>query len=102
MFADVETAPVSDRVKAALHLIEILTVRPDDLSGADLDTARSHGLDDGAIRDAAMVCSMFSIITRLADTLEFDLPASFEGSAKALSSKMGYRMPAPALMWPKL
>jgi alkylhydroperoxidase family enzyme len=101
VLADPATAPVSDKVRAGLRLVEILTLRPDDLSAADLDEARSHGLDDAAIRDAAMVCSMFSIITRLADTLEFKMPESFDGSAKALTSKMGYRMPAPALMLPR-
>ena len=48
-----------------------------------------------------MVCTMFSIITRLADTLDFAIPPSFEGSVKVLTGAMGYRMPAPVLLLPR-
>jgi alkylhydroperoxidase family enzyme len=100
--ANPDTAPVSERLRAGLRLVYLLTLCPDDITGTDLEKARAAGLDDAAIRDAAMVCTMFSIITRLADTLEFALPESFAGSAKALTSKMGYRMPAPALLLPRV
>lgn len=102
VFADPTTAPVSDKVKAGLKLVEILTLRPDDMTRADLDEARSHGLDDAAIRDAAMVCTMFSIITRLADSLEFDVPPAWEQGTQALTSKRGYRLPPPILLLPKV
>lgn len=99
---DPATAPVTDRVRAGLRLVEILTLRPDEISHPDLDAARTAGLDDDAIRDAAMVCTMFSIITRLADTLNFNVPDSFAGSVTALTGKMGYRMPAPVLLLPRV
>ena len=101
VLADPATAPVSDKVKAGLRLVEILTLRPDDMTAADLDEARAHGLSDKDIRDAAMVCTMFSIITRLADTLNFNIPPNFDGAAKSLTSKMGYRLPPPVLLLPK-
>ena len=101
VFADVETAPVSDQVKAGLRLVEALTLRPDEMTVADVDKARAAGLSDAAVRDAAMVCSMFSIITRLADSLEFHVPDSFDGATKALTSKMGYRLPPPVLLLPR-
>jgi len=101
VFADPATAPVSDKVKAGLKLVEILTLRPDSMTTADLDEARRRGLEDAAIRDAAMVCTLFSIITRLADALEFDVPASFDAGTKALTSKIGYRLPPPVLLLPR-
>lgn len=102
MLADPTTAPISDRVRAGLRLVYLLTLCPDDITAADLAAARAAGLDDAAIRDAAMVCTLFSIITRLADTLEFHVPPSFDGAAKTLTSKMGYRMPPPALLLPRI
>jgi alkylhydroperoxidase family enzyme len=99
---DAATAPIDERVRAALVLIEVLTLRPDELRADDLDRARSAGLDDAAMRDAAMVCSMFSIITRLADTLCFAIPESFDGSVKVLTGKAGYRMPPPVLRLPRV
>lgn len=99
---DPASAPVSDKVKAGLRLVELLTLCPDDITAADLDTARSAGLSDKDIRDAAMVCTMFSMITRLADSLEFHVPPSFEGAAKSLTAKMGYRLPPPVLLLPRV
>lgn len=98
--ADPATAPVSDRVKAGLRLVEVLALRPDSMTAADLDEARSQGLSDSDIRDAAMVCTMFSIITRLADALDFNIPPSWDGATKALT-KMGYRLPPPVLLLPR-
>ncbi len=101
--ADPATAPVSPRVRAALRLLEILTLRPDDLDRADLDDARRHGgLDDDAIRDAAMVCALFSMITRLADTLNFAIPDSFDTTVKKVTGRMGYRLPPPVFLLPRL
>ncbi|HEV7888264.1 MAG TPA: hypothetical protein VGO92_11960 [Acidimicrobiales bacterium] len=102
VFAGVDTAPVGERVKAGLRLVEMLTLCPDELTVRHLDAARSAGLDDAAIRDAALVCTMFSIITRLADTLEFALPPSFDESAKILTGKTGYRLPPPVLLLPRV
>lgn len=93
---------MSDRVRAGLRVVEILTLRPDEMGPADLDEARAAGLDDEAIRDAAMVCTMFSIITRLADTLQFNMPDTFAGSVKVLTGKMGYRMPPMVLLLPRV
>ena len=89
-------------VRAALHFLEILTLRPDQLGHADLDAARAAGLDDDAIRDAALVCALFSMITRLADTLNFAIPATFDNTVKALTSRMGYRMPLPVFLFPRV
>jgi alkylhydroperoxidase family enzyme len=101
VFRDVDSAPVSARVRAGLRLTEILALRPDELSRADLDAARAAGLDDAAIRDVSLVSTMFAIITRLADTLNFALPPSFDDSVKVLTSKMGYRLPPPLLLLPR-
>ena len=93
---------MTERVRAALRFLDVLTLRPDDLSAADLDAARAAGLDDGAIRDAALVGALFSMITRLADTLDFAIPASFESTVKALTSRMGYRLPPPVFLLPRV
>jgi alkylhydroperoxidase family enzyme len=93
---------VGDRVRAALRFLEVLTLRPEDLGHADLDEARTAGLGDDAIRDAAMVAAMFAVITRLADTLDFAIPASFDSTVKALTSRRGYRLPPPVLLLPRV
>ena len=89
-------------MRAALRFLEILSLRPDELGPADLDQARAVGLDDDAIRDAALVGALFSMITRLADTLEFAIPTSFDPTVKALTSRMGYRLPLPVFLLPRV
>lgn len=46
-----------------------LTHHQHQMSPADLDALRSHGLDDRAIHDAVQVISYFNYITRVADGL---------------------------------
>ena len=36
---------------------------------------RAAGVSDQALRDAATICSLFSMIVRLADSLGWDVPA---------------------------
>jgi hypothetical protein len=44
------------------------------LTTADADEARAAGVSDQALRDAATVCALFSMIVRLADSFGWDVP----------------------------
>jgi alkylhydroperoxidase family enzyme len=57
-----------------LAFIEVLTLRPEDLTGADTESAYAAGVSRDALRDAAAVCALFNMITRLADALGWDVP----------------------------
>ena len=61
-------------MRAALAFIEVLTLRPDDLSAADAQSAYAAGVSQDALRDAATICALFNMITRLADSLGWDVP----------------------------
>lgn len=74
MVADWRTAPVRPELLAALAFIEKLTLRPDELTEADGDDARAAGVSTQALRDAAAVCALFSMIVRLADSFGWDVP----------------------------
>jgi hypothetical protein len=41
-----------------------------------VDAARAAGVSDQALRDAATVCALFTIIVRLADSLGWDVPSA--------------------------
>ena len=60
--------------RAALAFIEKLTLRPDELTAADAEAARSEGVGEQALRDAAAVASLFNMIVRLADSFGWDVP----------------------------
>jgi alkylhydroperoxidase family enzyme len=71
---DWRTAPLRPELKATLAFLEKLTLRPDALGPEDARHARAAGVSDQALRDAATVCSLFSMIVRLADSLGWDVP----------------------------
>lgn len=78
---DWRTAPIDERLRAALGYLEKLTLAPDTLTKADIVHLHECGLTDEAIYEAGYVCFMFSIIVRLADAFEFEVPNA-KGAAK--------------------
>jgi alkylhydroperoxidase family enzyme len=62
-------------MRATLGFIEVLTQRPDELTNADAEAAYAAGVSREALRDAATVCALFNMITRLADSLGWDVPS---------------------------
>jgi alkylhydroperoxidase family enzyme len=63
------------QLRAALAFIEVLTQRPDELTEADAQAAYAAGVSREALREAATVCALFNMITRLADSLGWDVPS---------------------------
>ena len=49
-------------------------LRPDELGPADAEAVYAAGVSRQALRDAATICALFSMITRLADALGWDVP----------------------------
>jgi alkylhydroperoxidase family enzyme len=71
---DWRTAPVPQRLRAALEYLEVLTLRPTEVNAATIRALKAAGLTDGAIREATYVCFLFSALDRLADALDFTMP----------------------------
>jgi alkylhydroperoxidase family enzyme len=65
---------VRAELAATLVFLEKLALRPDELDPADADAVRAAGVSDQALRDAATVCALFSMIVRLADSFGWDVP----------------------------
>ncbi|MCI0434206.1 MAG: hypothetical protein L0271_11305 [Gemmatimonadetes bacterium] len=66
---DWRSAPLSPVDHALCVFAAKLTHRQQQMSPADLDVLRAHGLDDRAILDAVQVIAYFNYITRVADAL---------------------------------
>ena len=73
---DWRTAPISEKLRAALGLIEKLTLTPDQVDSSDMDALRAQGLSNAAIEDAIHVTALFNIIDRIADSLGFEIPSA--------------------------
>lgn len=90
VLADWRTAPIDDTLKAMLGYLEKLTLAPETIQAADVAAVKAAGISQQAMREAMYVCALFNIIDRLADALNFTIPASFTGGAKTLL-KRGYK-----------
>ena len=74
MVADYRTAPIDDKLRAVLALLEKLTLSHRSLSPDDIRPVLALGVTKEAIRDAFYVAFLFNTYDRLADTLGWELP----------------------------
>jgi uncharacterized peroxidase-related enzyme len=77
---DYRTAPINARLRAALAFLEKLTLTPWEVVPRDIEPLRAAGLSDRAIEEAIHVCTVFSIIDRIADALAFEVPSPEESA----------------------
>jgi uncharacterized peroxidase-related enzyme len=63
------------RLDAALEFLTAFATGPDAITAGHLDRLRQAGVRDEAIRDLAQIGFSFSLINRVADALEFKVPA---------------------------
>lgn len=75
VLSDWETAPVSDRLRAGLRLVEAMTLHPTDITHAFVDDLKSQGLDIESIEEAGALGFQFNFINRIADAFDFDTPS---------------------------
>ena len=68
------TAPIDEKLRAMLGLLETFTLRPKQLGPADVRAVLATGVTREAIRDAFYVAFLFNTYDRLADTLGWELP----------------------------
>jgi uncharacterized peroxidase-related enzyme len=73
--ADWRTAPVSEPLRAMLGFLAKLTLSPATVAQDDIQRLRDAQLTDQAIEEAIRVCFAFTIMNRLADALDFEIPA---------------------------
>jgi uncharacterized peroxidase-related enzyme len=91
VLADYRSAPISDALKGTLAFLETMTLRPMELSAGHAKEARRCGVTTDALKDAAAVATVFNIITRYANALDFAMPAPLEfDRAASMLLKRGY------------
>jgi alkylhydroperoxidase family enzyme len=97
VLADYRTAPISERLRAALGFLVKLTLTPTEVTAADADALRAAGLSDVAIEEAIYVAFCFNTIDRIADAFDFELtpPKGLKWIARILSGP-GYKMASVA------
>jgi alkylhydroperoxidase family enzyme len=83
--------PIPTGLMATLAFLEKMTLRPRDLTPEDARTVLRAGVTAEALTDAVAVASLFNIITRYADALDFAIPTADEfDRAGNMLLKRGY------------
>jgi len=93
VLADYRSAPIDEKLRAMIGLLETFTLRPDELTAADVRAVLATGVSREAIRDAFYVAFLFNTYDRLADTLGWELPEDrYYPKAGKFLLKQGYRL----------
>jgi alkylhydroperoxidase family enzyme len=92
--ADWRTAPLDEKVRAALGFLERVTLAPESVDKDDLAPLRALGVSKQAAEDALLVCFCFNLIDRLADSFGWEMQdaVGVAASTKLLIGK-GYKLP---------
>jgi uncharacterized peroxidase-related enzyme len=88
---DVQLAELPARLRATLTFLEVLTRTPDTLTAEDARTVLRQGITPQALEDAIAVATLFNVIGRCADALDYEVPGGrdFDRAAKRLLAQ-GY------------
>lgn len=92
MLNNLDRAPIAEPLRATLGLLRKITRGNETVAPDDMRTLLKMGVTRDQIEDALNVAFAFNVITRLADTFNFEVgsPASFDAGARMLLSR-GYR-----------
>jgi len=92
VLADWRTAPVHEKVRATLGLLEKVTLSPSEVGPEDVEPLRAVGVSEQAIQEALYVGFLFNVMDRLADAFDFYFPSAqgFKQNGRLLYT-VGYR-----------
>lgn len=95
---DVNTAPVTPKMKALLNIAGKVQLNGKQVTPEDIEEARRHGANDRDIHDTVLIAATFSMFNRYVDGLASLTPTdpkAYEEMGKRMSS-MGYVLPKPS------
>jgi uncharacterized peroxidase-related enzyme len=75
---DIDSAPVSEKMKALLHLAALVQQSGKAVTAAVVDRARGAGATDVEIHDTVLIAALFCLYNRYVDGLATSLPAKPE------------------------
>jgi ABC-type multidrug transport system fused ATPase/permease subunit len=92
VLADLDHAPIGEPLRATLAFLRKVTQEYESVTADDVRQLLALGVTRSQVEDALSVAFAFNVITRLADTFEFEVgsQASFDAGARSLLAR-GYR-----------
>ncbi len=93
LVADVDTAPIAEKLKPVFHYLKKLTLSPSKLVQSDADRVRAAGWSDEALYHAILIGSLFNFYNRLLDGHGIKGNAQIYQFGGAHLHKNGYGVP---------
>jgi uncharacterized peroxidase-related enzyme len=88
--ADLDTAPVGERLKPVLRYVGKLTRTPSRMTQEDVDAVYAAGWSERALYDAVLVCALFNFMNRMVDGLGISAPPNYFAHSGARLREIGY------------
>lgn len=92
LLADLDTAPVDEKMKPILRYAKKLTTSPARMTEADAAAVYDAGWGDDALYSTILVAALFNFYNRLVDGVGLALPAGYPQEAGQRLSTKGYDM----------
>jgi uncharacterized peroxidase-related enzyme len=90
MAADLDAAPLEERLKPLLRYVRRLTREPHRVSAGDAQAVFAAGWDDDAFHDAVAVCALFNFMNRLVEGLGIPADERYMAAAGRRLHAAGY------------
>jgi len=85
---DYTTAPIDDKLRATLALLEKMTLDHARLGADDIRQVLRAGVSKQAIEEALEVAFLFNVYDRLADAMGWDVPAIRSGYYQTAAKRL--------------
>jgi uncharacterized peroxidase-related enzyme len=88
--ADLDSAPVSDKLKPVLAYVGKLTRTPSRMTEADAEAVFAAGWDENALHDAVLVCALFNFMNRMVEGIGIKADAAYATESGERLAEVGY------------
>jgi alkylhydroperoxidase family enzyme len=88
--ADLDSAPVSDKLKPVLAYVGKLTRTPSRMTEADAEAVFAAGWDENALHDAVLVCALFNFMNRMVEGIGIKADAAYTTESGERLAEVGY------------
>jgi uncharacterized peroxidase-related enzyme len=88
--ADLDSAPVSDKLRPVLRYVGKLTATPAKMTRADADAVLAAGWEETALYHAVLVCALFNFMNRMVDGLGITAGADYYATSGNRLHEIGY------------
>jgi uncharacterized peroxidase-related enzyme len=89
LIADIDSAPVAEKLKPVLRYVAKLTRAPASVRAADRASVLAAGWDERALHDAVAVCALFNFMNRLVEGMGVQTSPAIQAAQRERHARAG-------------